>query len=298
MADIPHPLPHRPSALPRGAAELPPRHGGGAPDVGLSDVGGTLRVSVERLGGMTGLLLRSMAAFVTPPYAWGRELVVQMVFMLRVTLVPVLLVNFFFGGGALGVGGPDLLAQLGALDRTASFAAPGLLREFGVFLTGAVMAGVTGTTMTAEFGARKIRDELEALEVLGVELVRYMVVPRIVALTLVGLIILMLGFIAGIFGSIVFVTLVHGSPTGAFLPQLLSNTSFIDLYGSALKTMLFGVMIGVICCYKGLNATGGAEGVGRAVNEAVVASLFGVFFLSLIYTYLFLGFFPDVTVNR
>ncbi|HYF27384.1 MAG TPA: ABC transporter permease [Baekduia sp.] len=284
------------------AGVIPPQSPAGkvpaGPKVPPSDLGLAARVALERLGGMSALLLRALAAGVTPPFGWGRELLVQMVFMLRVTLIPVLLVNFFFGGGALGVGGPDLLAQLGALDRTASFAAPGLLREFGVFLTGAVMAGVTGTTMTAEFGARKIREELEALEVLGVDTIRYMIVPRIVALTLVGLIILMLGFIAGIFGSIVFVTLVHDSPTGAFLPQLLSNTSFVDLYGSALKTMLFGVMISVICCYKGLNASGGAEGVGRAVNEAVVASLFGVFFLSLIYTYLFLGIFPDIAVNR
>jgi phospholipid/cholesterol/gamma-HCH transport system permease protein len=256
-----------------------------------------VRDSTERLGGMTGLGLRALSALVTPPFAW-RETVIQMVFMLRVTIVPVLAVNFFFGGAALGIGGPDLLSQLGALDRTASFAAPGLLREFGVFLTGAVMAGVTGTTITAELGARKIREELEALEVLGVDIVRHMVVPRIVALTLVGLIILMLGFVAGIFGSIVFVTLVHGAPTSAFLPQLLSNTSYLDLYGSALKTALFGVMIAVICCYKGLTVKGGAEGVGRGVNEAVVASLVGVFFLSLIYTYLFLGIFPDVSVNR
>jgi phospholipid/cholesterol/gamma-HCH transport system permease protein len=262
-----------------------------------SEMVGVVRESVERLGGMTGLLLRTLSKLITPPFPF-RQTQIQMAFMLRVCVVPVLAVNFFFGGGALGIGGPDLLSQLGALDRTSSFAAPGLLREFGVFLTGAVMAGVVGTTMTAELGAREIREEIDALKVLGVDTYRYLVLPRMVALTLVGLIILMLGFVGGIFGSIVFVTIVHGSPTGAFLPQLLSNTSYIDLWGAAVKAMLFGVMIATICCYKGLNVSGGAEGVGRAVNEAVVLSLTGVFFLSLIYTYVFLGLFPDVSVNR
>jgi phospholipid/cholesterol/gamma-HCH transport system permease protein len=262
-----------------------------------ADAGGALGESVERLGGMTGLFLRFLSTVVTPPFP-VRQTVIQMVFMLRVTIGPVLLVNFFFGGGALGIGGPDLLSQLGALDRTSSFAAPGLLREFGVFLTGAVMAGVTGTTMTSELGARKIREELDALRVLGVDIVRYMVVPRVVGLVLVGLIILMLGFVAGVFGSLVFVTLIHHSSPASFLPQLLSNTSYIDLWGSALKTVLFALMIAVICCYKGLNVSGGSIGVGRAVNEAVVASLVGVFFLSLIFTYVFLGVFPDVSVNR
>lgn len=266
----------------------------GASEEGIRDVVGE---AITRLGGMTGLALRSLVSLVTGPFPF-RETVRQGIAMLRVTIIPVCIVNFCFGGGGVGSEGPDLISQLGALDRTGSFAAPGLLRELGIFLTGSVMAGVTGTMITAELGARKIREETDALQVLGVDPIRYLVVPRIVALTVVGFVILMLGFVAGVFGVLTFVTVLHDGPTGAFLPQLLSNTSFIDLYGSAGKTALFGLMIAVIACYKGLNVSGGAEGVGRAVNEAVVASLVGVFFLSLVYTYIFLGTFPDVAVNR
>lgn len=264
---------------------------------GEESVKDVLLQGVRRLGGMSGLGVRSLVALFTGPFPW-RETLQQAIFMFKVTIIPVCIVNFCFGGGGVGAEGPDLLAQFGGLDRTGSFAAPGLLRELGIFLTGSVMAGVTGTMITAELGARKIRDELDALDVLSVDTIRYLVLPRIIALMLVGFVILMLGFVAGVFGVITFVTVLHNGPTGAFLPQLLSNTSFIDLYGSAGKTALFGLMIGVIACYKGLTVTGGAEGVGRAVNEAVVAALIGVFFLSLIYTYIFLGVYPDVAVNR
>ena len=253
---------------------------------------------LEEVGDMMILTGKTVMSALRPPYPYGGEFVIQFLFALRLCWFPLLISTIAFGYGAPGLQAGNFLVLFGAIDRLGGFFVLATIREFAPFVTAIILAGVGGTAITADLGARKIREELEALEVLGVDTIRYMIVPRIVALTLVGLIILMLGFIAGIFGSIVFVTLVHDSPTGAFLPQLLSNTSFVDLYGSALKTMLFGVMISVICCYKGLNASGGAEGVGRAVNEAVVASLFGVFFLSLIYTYLFLGIFPDIAVNR
>jgi len=101
-----------------------------------------------------------------------------------------------------------------------------------------------------------------------------------------------------VFGSYAAAVGFYDGTTGEFIPSFLSNTQFIDLWAAALKVFIFGVMIGVICCYKGLNVTGGAEGVGRAVNEAVVGCLIAIFLISLLYTQLLLAIYPDIGVLR
>jgi len=152
--------------------------------------------------------------------------------------------------------------------------------------------------MTAEFGARKIRDELEALRVMGIDPVRNLITPRIVALVCNMAVLNLFALLAAIAGSYLGAVGVFGATTGSFVPQLLANTSYIDLWASEIKVVCFGVLIGVIASHKGLAVRGGAEGVGRAVNESVVAALVGIFLISLLYTQLFLALYPDITVVR
>jgi phospholipid/cholesterol/gamma-HCH transport system permease protein len=160
------------------------------------------------------------------------------------------------------------------------------------------MAGTIGTTITAELGARVIREEIEALQVMGIDPVRNLVLPRIVALTLVMLVLNMLGVVAGVFGAYAAAVWLLGATSGSFVHQALLSTSYVDLWASEVKTAVFGVMIGVIACHKGLSVSGGAEGVGRAVNESVVAALVGVGAVGLLFTTLFLALFPDAMVLR
>jgi phospholipid/cholesterol/gamma-HCH transport system permease protein len=91
---------------------------------------------------------------------------------------------------------------------------------------------------------------------------------------------------------------IFGATPSGFFNTFFLNTSWLDLVAAELKLLLLGVIIAVICCYKGLNASGGAEGVGRAVNEAVVSCLICIFFVNLVYTQVFLALFPQVGVLR
>src|SRR5438132_1652698 len=101
----------------------------------------------------------------------------------------------------------------------------------------------------------------------------------------------------GIFGGIV-ATLVNGAPLGPFWATFFTNASTTDLWGSILKTTMFGAIIAIVCCYKGMTASGGAEGVGRAVNQAVVIAFLGVFAFNYVFTQTLLATHPEITVPR
>jgi phospholipid/cholesterol/gamma-HCH transport system permease protein len=246
-------------------------------------------------GGMAALGLRVAGELLSPGLSWRREFVRQYIFSLRVTLIPASIVAFVIGFSTIGIQGGSLASAFGAIDRISAIAPIAFLRELGPALTTAIVAGTLGSTITAEIGARKIRQELEALEVLGVNPVRNLVLPRVLALGLMMPVLNLLTFWAGVIGTLMAATLLYGATPGAFFDSLLSLTSYVDLWSSVVKVVLFGLIIGVIASYKGMQVGGGAEGVGRAVNEAVVTCLLVIFAISVVYTALFLALYPEVS---
>ncbi len=255
-------------------------------------------VTIDRLGGMAALALRAMLAIVRPPFGWWREFVLQSIFIIKVSIIPIAVSIALWGFSGPGLEAGNFLVTFGTIDRSGGFMVVAIVREFGTFVTATVVAGTVGTTITAELGARKIRDELDALQVMGVDIIKYMVAPRVLALTVMMMVLDMLALVFGVFGGFIASVGVLGGTTGNFLTSFFSNTTFADLLASVIKTGLFGFLIGVICCFKGLNASGGPEGVGRAVNEAVVGCLVAIFLVNLVYTQYFLAAFPQVGVFR
>jgi len=263
----------------------------------VTDRGVPPRAWIETMGGMAALAVRAFGELVSPGLSWRQEFIRQYIFSLRVTLGPATVVAFVIGFSTIGIQGGSLASAFGAIDRISAVAPVAFLRELGPVLTTAIVAGTLGSTITAELGARKIRQELEALEVLGVNPVRNLVLPRIVALGLMMPVLNLLTFWAGILGCYAAATLLYGATAGAFFDQLLLLTNYIDLWSSVIKVVAFGLIIGVIASYKGLTVGGGTEGVGRAVNESVVACLVAIFMVSVVYTSLFLALFPEVNLG-
>ncbi|MBI5106584.1 MAG: ABC transporter permease [Solirubrobacterales bacterium] len=249
---------------------------------------------VAGAGETAALGVRAFAELVSPGLSWRTELLRQLVFAFRLTLVPASIVAFVVGFGTIGVVGGSLASAFGAVDRVAPIAPLVFLRELGPLLTTSIVAGTLGATITAELGARRIREELIALEVLGVDPVRNLVLPRVVALTLWMPVLALLTFWAGIAGTFTAVVLLYDATPQAFGGQLLGLTNFIDLWGSVVKLALFGMLVGIICAQKGLQVKGGAEAVGRAVNEAVVSCFVVIGIVTVAYTQLFQAFFPEV----
>ena len=251
----------------------------------------------EQVGNMMILTGKTMVATVRPPYPYGGEFIGQFLFALQLTWFPMLVSTVAFGFGAPGLQAANFLSLFGALDRLGGFFVLASIREFAPFVTAVVVAGVAGTAITADLGARKIREELDALQVLGVDPIKNLVVPRFLALMLITGLLDIYALMFGIAGGIL-AELLYGQPLGGFFATLLTNASTTDLWGSVVKTTLFGAIIAIVSSYKGMNASGGAEGVGRAVNESVVISFIGVFAFNYVFTQTLLATHPDLLVIK
>ena len=160
-----------------------------------------------------------------------------------------------------------------------------------------VVAGVAGTAITADLGSRKIREELDALQVLGVDPIKNLVVPRFLALMLVTGLLDTFALLAGMSSGLL-TEIINHETLGGFVATFLSNASILDLAGSVIKCTLFGAIIAIVCCYKGMTVSGGAAGVGRGVNDAVVISLLGVGAFNYLFTQSLLATNPELQTLR
>lgn len=257
-------------------------------------VGGPFQRALEELGDMMILTGRTLAAAVRPPYPYGGELVSQFMFVLRLVWFPLLVSTVAIDYGAPGLQAANFLRLFGAVDFLGGFFVIEVVREIGPLITAIVVAGVGGTAITADLGARKVREELDALQVLGVDPIKNLVVPRFLALMIVTGLFNIYAILFGLFGGLL-AELVKDQPLGPFWATLFANASTTDLWGSVLKTTLFGAIIAVVCCYKGMTASGGAEGVGRAVNQAVVIAFLGIFAFNYVFTQVLLATHPQLT---
>ena len=252
---------------------------------------------VSEVGGMAVLLRRTIVAAVRPPYNYGPELVSQFLFGLRRCWLPMVLASIAFTYGPAGIQAAGFLGLFGALDRLGGLFAQIVLREFAPLVCAIVIAGVAGTAMCADLGARRIREELDALSVLGIDVVKSLVVPRFLSLMALTGLFDIYALLFGTFGGML-VTISNHQPLGPFFATYLNNATTTELAASLIKTTLFGGLIAIVCCYKGLNASGGPEGVGRAVNQAVVMAFLGFGALDYVFTQTLLATHPALNSVR
>lgn len=237
-------------------------------------------------------------AAVKRPVAWGPALAEQMVAILKLCWLPMIISTTAFGLGAPGLQGGNLVSLFGVPDRLGGFFVMASIREFAPWINAMVVAGVVGSAITADLGARRIREEVDAMEVLGVDPMRELVVPRVIALTIMTGLLNVLALVFGIVGGFIASVPILGASAGGFLTSFWTNATVIDLVGSMMKTTIFGYLIGIVCCYKGLYAKGGPAGVGRAVNQAVVISFMAIWMVNYVFTSTMLGLFPEAVVTR
>ncbi|MEO3758549.1 ABC transporter permease [Mycobacterium sp. B14F4] len=213
-----------------------------------------------------------------------REFLEQCAFIVRVALLPTMLVavpltvlvNF-----TLNI----LLRELGAADLSGAGAAFGAVTQVGPIVTVLVVAGAGATAMCADLGSRTIRDEIAAMEVLGINPVQRLVTPRMLAAGLVALLLNSLVIIIGVVGGYVFSVFIQDVNPGAFAAGVTLLTGIPELLISGVKAALFGLIAGVVACYRGLVIRGGgAQAVGNAVNETVVYAFMALFVVNVVVT--------------
>src|SRR3954447_7692424 len=190
---------------------------------------------LEEVGDMMILTGKTVVSAIRPPYPYGGEFVSQFLFVLRLVWFPLIVSTLAFGYGAPGLQAANFLVLFGAIDRLGGFFVLASIREFAPFVTAVVVAGVAGTATPADLGAQKIREELDALQVLGVDPIKNLVVPRFLALMLITGLLDIYALIFGIVGGIG-AEILYNQPLGGFFATLFNNASVTDLWGSVLKT--------------------------------------------------------------
>jgi phospholipid/cholesterol/gamma-HCH transport system permease protein len=252
--------------------------------------------ALEQVADMVVLGLRTVLAAVTPPFSWLPAFVDESWLIVRRAIVPVIVTCFAVGLSNGVVEAGQLLGVLGTPDRTGGFFVMVSIRELSVWVSSMVLAGVAGSAICADLGARKVRNELDAMSVMGVDPVRTLVLPRFLSLGLFTILLTVIGAWAGLMGGLVGQVLIMKEPAASFFGTLWANLTMPDLIGFVAKTMVIGFIIALVNCYKGMHASGGPEGVGRAVNQAVVIAFTAIWAFQFLFTAVFLAAFPE-TLN-
>jgi len=236
---------------------------------------------VRAIGDFYAMALDTLVLVARRPFAW-REFLLQCWFIARVSVLPALLLAVPFTVLAtftLNV----LLFEFGAADFAGTGAGVALA-QLGPVVTVLVVAGAAATAICADLGARTIREELDALRVMGINPIQSLVVPRVLAATLVAVLLSAVVSLCTLVGSFLFSVFVQHVTPGAFVAGLTLLTGVKDVIVSLLKAGLFGLAASLIGCYKGISVGGGPAGVGNAVNETVVYSFIALFITNLLVT--------------
>jgi phospholipid/cholesterol/gamma-HCH transport system permease protein len=237
-------------------------------------VGQRIRPGTEVAGGFFRMCVLTGKAL-KQPFEW-REFIWTGWFLMRVSLLPTIAVSI-----------PEtvlliftlnlLLAEIGAADVSGAGAAIGAVTQLGPIVTVLVVAGAGGTAICADLGARTIREEIDALEVLGIDPIHRLVVPRVVASTMVAVLLNGLVVAVGLGGGYLFSVYLQNVSSGAYLSTLTALTGLPEVVIAFIKAATFGLIAGLVGCYRGLIVRGGSKGLGTAVNETVVLCFIALF---------------------
>ena len=223
-----------------------------------------------------------------------KEYLQQSWFIASVTIIPTALVAIPFGAViALQVGG--LIKQFGAQSFTGSASVLAVIQQAGPIATALLIAGAGGSAIAADLGARKIREELDAMMVLGIDPIQRLVVPRVLAAMTVAFFLNGLVSVVGVSGGYVFNVILSDGTPGAYIASFTALAQLPDLWIGLIKALIFGLIAAVVACYKGMNAAGGPKGVGDAVNESVVITFLLLFIVNFILSTVYLQIVPPKT---
>lgn len=241
-----------------------------------------LEKPMAMVGGFFKMTVLTGKALLTRPFQW-KEFVLQSWFLIRVAFLPTLAVSIpltvliIF---TLNI----LLAEFGAADISGAGAGLAAVTQLGPLVTVLVVAGAGSTAICADLGARTVREEIDAMEVLGIDPIERLVVPRVVAATFVAFLLNGTVIIIGLVGGFFFGVYIQNVSAGAYVSTLTLLTGLPEVIISVIKATIFGLIAGLVGCYRGLTTAGGSKGVGTAVNETLVLCVIALFAVNVVLT--------------
>ncbi len=216
---------------------------------------------------------------------WGSA-VHQMV-LAGFNALPIVSLISFFVGMVLAFQGAYQLEKFGAGYFVAALVGVSMTRELGPLITAIVVAGRSGSSFAAEIGTMKVSEEIDALEAMGLNSVKYLVVPKYLAMLLMMPCLTLISDLAGILGGTMFGIYQLDQTFSMYVLATRDALVMRDISTGLVKSLVFGVVITKVGCYEGFAVSGGAEGVGRSTTSSVVISIFLVIVADLLFTALF-----------
>lgn len=261
----------------------------------VGSFGGRARAGVETSGKLTVLAVESVSAAFTDivrgRFSWS-EFLLQAWFMTRVSLLPTILVAIPFGViTSVQIGA--VASQIGATSFSGAVNGIGVLRQGAPLVTSLMIAGAVGSAICSDLGARTVREEIDALKVMGINPVQRLVAPRVVAALVVALLLTVIVAMTAMITAFI-LNVGNGSiSSGAYLDSFVSFSQPTDLFLAEFKALVFGFIATIVAAHKGLSASGGPKGVADAVNQAVVLSVILLAFANVAITQAYVMLVPQ-----
>ncbi len=220
-------------------------------------------------------IVRFFKESLKPPYE-GREIIRQC-YEVGYRSLPLITLTGFITGIVFTKQSRPSLATFGASSWLPSLISIAIIRALAPLVTALIAAGKVGSNIGAELGSMKVTEQIDAMEVSATNPFKYLVVTRVAATTLMLPVLMLYSGFVGMMGSYINVYANEQTSFTAFFESAFSTISFLDIFSSVFKSVLYGFTIGVTGCYQGYNASNGTQGVGKSANTAVVVSMFLIF---------------------
>lgn len=263
--------------------------GDGGPSLGkelvrapFETVGQTVITLFNEIGNTSLLLFQTLGWAVRPPFRLG--LVLQQAEFIGVGSLFIVLLTGLFTGLVFALQSSFAFAKFSAESLVGATVVISLCRELAPVLTGLMVTGRAGSAIATELGTMKVTEQIDALSTMAVSPVQYLVVPRVIAMTLVMPLLTMLFNAVGFMGAYVISVFQTGINEGTFMGRIHQIVEFTDLAGGLMKSAVFGFAIALIGCQKGMNASGGSRGVGVAATQTVVSGSVVILVLDYVMT--------------
>jgi len=252
----------------------------------LADLLAKLRSFLERVGAMTRFF--GQLLWLSPGALLRFRLIVEQVYNAGALSLVIIMTCGLFVGMVLGLQGHDLLQRFGSEDSLGTGAALALLKELGPVITALLFAGRAGTSLASELGLMRATDQLSAMEIMAVDPMRRVVVPRFLGGAISMPLLTGVFIMVGLFGVQLVGVQLLGVDQGQFWSQMRGAVELDDIYEGLIKGVVFGIACSLIAVFEGYNAQPTAEGVGRATTRTVVISAVVTLVLDYILTALML----------
>jgi len=256
----------------------------------LRTIGAAMLGMLATIGQLTLFMLNSVSNFVRPPIYFrlvGRQMIDVGYYSL-----PVVGLTTLFSGMVIALQsytGATRVTADAALENVTAVVVLSITRELAPVLAGLMVAGRIGASMAAEIGTMRVTEQIDALTTLSTNPIKYLVVPRIIAgLTMLPLLVLV-GDVIGVFGGYVIGVFKLDFNPALYIQKTYNFLEYIDVISGLVKAAVFGFVVTLLGCYMGYQSSGGAQGVGAATTNAVVASAILILILNYLISQLFFG---------